>query len=231
MLETQGLNAFYGKSHVLHGIDLRVDSHEVVALVGRNGVGRSTLVKSIMREVETTGRIMFDGTDMAALQTHEVARHGIAYVPEHREIFAGLTVAENLSLVREKPRADQTWTMAHVQERFPNLAERMHTDAAVISGGEQQMLAMARALMSDPKLVLIDEPTEGLAPKIVQDIANILHELKNEGLAILLVEQKLSIALDVADRIYVMGHGDIVFEGTPEAFEKHPDIRQDWLEV
>ncbi|MCE8547977.1 ABC transporter ATP-binding protein [Ruegeria pomeroyi] len=231
MLETRNLNAFYGKSHVLHGVGLRVNSHEVVALVGRNGVGRSTLIKAIMREVQTTGQIIFDGEDLAQMPTHQVARSGIAYVPEHREIFAGLTVAENLALVRAKPRTGALWDIARVLRRFPNLAERMNTDAGVLSGGEQQMLATARALLSDPKLILIDEPTEGLAPRIVQDIARILHELKQDGLAILLVEQKLDIALDVADRIYVMGHGDIVFEGTPAEFEGHPDIRRDWLEV
>lgn len=231
MLETRNLNAFYGKSHVLHGVDLRVNSHEVVALVGRNGVGRSTLIKSIIREVRTRGEIIFDGNDLAPLSTHQVARLGISYVPEHREIFAGLTVADNLTLVREKPREGALWDMARILRRFPNLEERMNTDAGVLSGGEKQMLAMARALLSDPKLILIDEPTEGLAPRIVQDIAHILHELKKDGLAILLVEQKLDIALDVADRIYVMGHGDIVFEGTPEEFEDRPDIRRDWLEV
>ena len=231
MLEISDLHAFYGKSHVLHGVTLTVNPHEVVALVGRNGVGRSTLIKSVMREVATKGSIRFEGVELTGLPTHLVVRHGISYVPEHREIFQGLTVAENLALVRNRPGPGAAWTMERILGRFSNLAERMDTDAGVLSGGEQQMLAMARALLANPRLVLIDEPTEGLAPKIVEEIGRILQELKAEGLASLLVEQKLDIALEVADRIYVMGHGEIVFEGTPQEFSSRQDIRRQWLEV
>lgn len=232
MLEIGSLNAFYGKSHVLRGVDLKIAPGEAVALIGRNGVGRSTLVKSIMREVQTTGSIVFEGQDISGLPTHKVARSGIAYVPEHREIFSGLTVADNLKLGKLAPaRRSDRWTNDALFERFPNLKERKDIDAGVLSGGEQQMLAMARALVSEPRLVLIDEPTEGLAPRIVEQIAAILFDLKKSDLAILLVEQKLDIALDVADRLYVMGHGEIVFEGTPAEFRAAPEIRRQWLEV
>lgn len=231
MLETRNLNAFYGKSHVLHGVGLRVNSHEVVALVGRNGVGRSTLIKAIMREVQTTGQIIFDGEDLAQMPTHQVARSGIAYVPEHREIFAGLTVAENLALVRAKPRTGALWDIARVLRRFPNLAERMNTDAGVLSGGEQQMLAIARALARDIKVLLLDEPYEGLAPVIVDEIEKTLSLIKSQGITTILVEQNAVRALKLADRAVILDTGGVVFDGTAEEVLNNAELRAEYLAI
>lgn len=232
MLEIRSLNAFYGKSHVLHGVDLSVADGEVVALLGRNGAGRSTLLKALTGEVQHVGEIRFDGQDISDWPTHRIIQNGVAYVPESRDIFSTLSVRENLLLgQRAKATPSDRWTIEAFCKRFPNLAERLDAPAGVLSGGEQQMLSMARALLGQPRLVLVDEPTEGLAPKIVEEIGRILIEMKNQGLAILLIEQKLDIALDVADRLYVMGHGEIVFSGTPAEFREARDIQKYWLEV
>jgi branched-chain amino acid transport system ATP-binding protein len=230
MLEVSNLQAYYGKSHVLHGVDLRVGQGEIVSLLGRNGVGRSTTAKAIMGLVDCTGRIVFKDKDLTRLKTYEIAQLGVGYVPESRDIFPTLTVEENLRLGL-KGKAPGRWTYEDMYALFPRLRERQQTQAGVLSGGEQQMLTLARTMMGDPELVIIDEPTEGLAPLIVEMVANFLRALKERGISILLIEQKLTIALQISQRVYVMGHGHMVFEGTPEELKRNKLIRQEWLEV
>jgi len=230
MLLVENLQAYYGKSHVLHGVDLQVGAGEIVSLLGRNGVGRSTTAKAIMGLVDCTGRVLFKGQDVVGWPTYRIAQAGLGYVPESRDIFPGLTVAENL-LLGQKGRRSGRWSLADMYELFPRLRERERTLAGVLSGGEQQMLTLARTMMGDPDLVIIDEPTEGLAPKLVQLVAEFLKALQTRGISVLLVEQKLTIALDVAQRLYVMGHGHMVFDGTPEQLRGNRLIRQEWLEV
>ncbi|WP_423679561.1 MULTISPECIES: ABC transporter ATP-binding protein [unclassified Undibacterium] len=232
LLEIKDLNAFYGKSHVLHGVDLHVKDSEIVSLLGRNGVGRSTTVKAAMGQVHATGSVLFKGEQMIGMKAFQIAHKGLGYVPENRDIFPTLTVEQNLLLgeksnTKTKPR----WEMEDMYQMFPRLRERRNTLAGVMSGGEQQMLTLCRTLMGDPDLIMIDEPTEGLAPKIVELVAEYLKELKNRGVSVLLVEQKLAIALQISQRVYVMGHGSIVFEGTPEDLLANDKIRQEWLEV
>jgi branched-chain amino acid transport system ATP-binding protein len=231
MLEVQDLHAYYGKSHILQGVDLHVDGGEVVSLLGRNGVGRSTTVKAIMGEVPPQGTIRFNGVDIAGLPSHKIAHCGIGYVPEHRDIFPGLTVRQNLTLGIKDPRHPGKWKLADMLGMFPNLAARADTAAGVLSGGEKQMLTICRTLMGDPELVMIDEPTEGLAPIIVQQVGDLIAEIARRGVAILLVEQKLSIAMRISHRVYVMGHGRIVFEGTPADLKSNAVVRKEWLEV
>ena len=231
MLEVRGLNAYYGKSHVLRGVDLDVAEGEVVALLGRNGVGRSTTVKAIMGEVAPVGSVRFRGVDIAGRPSHEIARAGLGYVPENRDIFPMMTVRQNLVLGIKDMRHPGRWTVPQMLDMFPNLAARADTAAGVLSGGEKQMLTICRTLMGDPLLIMIDEPTEGLAPKIVQQVGALISRIAAAGVAILLVEQKLSIALKVAARVYVMGHGEIVYSGTPAEFATREDIRREWLEV
>ena len=235
LLEIRDLHAYYGKSHVLHGVDLTVGEGEIVSLLGRNGVGRSTTVKATMGQVDATGSILFKGEEMIGLKAFQIAHKGLGYVPENRDIFPTLTVEQNL-LLGEKSRKDKAaraprWNLGDMYAMFPRLKERQHTAAGVLSGGEQQMLTLCRTLMGDPDLIMIDEPTEGLAPKIVDLVAEYLNTLKNRGISILLVEQKLAIALEISQRVYVMGHGSIVFEGTPAALRGDAAIRKEWLEV
>ncbi|MHA6824077.1 ABC transporter ATP-binding protein [Ralstonia pseudosolanacearum] len=233
MLDVRGLHAYYGKSHILHGVDLHVGEGEIVALLGRNGVGRSTLAKSIMGMVRCEGHILLRGTDVRGLRTFEVAHRGIGYVPENRDIFPTLTVRQNL-LLGEKRNPHQPkprWQLDDMYRLFPRLKERENTPAGVLSGGEQQMLTLCRTLMGDPDCVIIDEPTEGLAPLIVAQVGEYLKTLKTRGISVLLVEQKLAIALDISQRVYVMGHGQIVFEGTPADLKADARVRQEWLEV
>jgi branched-chain amino acid transport system ATP-binding protein len=231
MLEVQGLHAYYGKSHILQGVDLRIGEGEVVSLLGRNGVGRSTTVKAIMGEVPPQGVIKFKGTDIAGWPNYRIARLGLGYVPEHRDIFPSLTVRQNLMLGIKDTRRPGKWRLQDMLDMFPNLAARADTAAGVLSGGEKQMLTICRTLMGDPDLVMIDEPTEGLAPIIVQQVGDLIAEIANRGVAILLVEQKLSIAMRISHRLYVMGHGRIVFEGTPAELKDNQSVRQQWLEV
>ncbi|RAA06912.1 ABC transporter ATP-binding protein [Ralstonia pseudosolanacearum] len=233
MLEVRGLHAYYGKSHILHGVDLHVGEGEIVALLGRNGVGRSTLAKSIMGMVRCEGHILLRGKDVRGLRTFEVAHRGIGYVPENRDIFPTLTVCQNLLLGEKRnPRQPRPrWQLDDMYRLFPRLKEREHTPAGVLSGGEQQMLTLCRTLMGDPDFVIIDEPTEGLAPLIVAQVGEYLKTLKARGISVLLVEQKLAIALDISQRVYVMGHGQIVFEGTPADLKADARVRQEWLEV
>ena len=231
MLSVRDLNAYYSKSHILQGVSLDVQKGEVVSLLGRNGAGRSTTLKAIMGEVSPKGSIRFRGRELAGLPNHAIARAGIGYVPEHRDIFATLTVRQNLMLGMKDPRREGRWKIADLLEKFPNLARRADSPAGVLSGGEKQMLTICRSLMGDPELIMIDEPTEGLAPLIVTQVGDLLAEIASAGLAILLVEQKLAIALRISQRLYVMGHGRIVFEGTPAALAERADVRQQWLEV
>lgn len=231
MLEVQDLHAYYGKSHILQGVDMHIDAGEVVSLLGRNGVGRSTTVKAIMGEVPPHGAIRFKGKDIAGLPSYSIARLGLGYVPENRDIFPSLTVRQNLLMGVKDPRRPGKWKLEDMLGMFPNLAARADTAAGVLSGGEKQMLTICRTLMGDPELVMIDEPTEGLAPLIVQQVGDLIAEIARRGVAILLVEQKLSIAMRISHRIYVMGHGRVVFEGTPAELKANDAVRKEWLEV
>jgi branched-chain amino acid transport system ATP-binding protein len=233
MLDVTGLHAYYGKSHILHGVDAHVDEGEIVALLGRNGVGRSTMAKAILGMVRSEGSIRFRDQEVLGRRTFEIAHLGIGYVPENRDIFPTLTVRQNLLLGEKRnPRQSKPrWTMDDMFRMFPRLKEREHTAAGVLSGGEQQMLTLCRTLMGDPDLILIDEPTEGLAPMIVAQVGEYLKALKERGISVLLIEQKLAIALDISQRVYVMGHGGIVFEGTPAELKANSQVRKEWLEV
>jgi branched-chain amino acid transport system ATP-binding protein len=231
MLQIDKLHAFYGKSHVLHGVDLQVAPGEIVALLGRNGSGRSTTAKAIMGLVDTQGGIAWKGRPLAGLKPYEIAHRGIGYVPENRDIFPRLTVHQNLQLGQKHGARNPRWSFEDMYTMFPRLRERQHTEAGVLSGGEQQMLTLCRSLMGDPDLVIIDEPTEGLAPKIVELVAGYLVALKARGLSVLLIEQKLTIALEISQRCVVMGHGRVVFEGTPAELKANAAVRKEWLEV
>lgn len=231
LLQVADLHAYYGKSHVLHGVDLQIHQGEIVALLGRNGSGRSTTAKAIMALVDCQGSILWRGHETKGKKTFEIAHLGIGYVPESRDIFPKLTVHQNLVLGQKSSQKNPRWSFGDMYAMFPRLKEREHTEAGVLSGGEQQMLTLCRTLMGDPDLVIIDEPTEGLAPKIVELVAHYLQELKKRGVSVLLIEQKLTIALTISDRCLVMGHGSIVFEGTPQELRANVDIRKEWLEV
>ena len=231
MLEVRDLHAYYGKSHILQGVDMHIDAGEVVSLLGRNGVGRSTTVKAIMGEVRPQGSIKFEGCNIAGLPSYRIAHLGLGYVPENRDIFPGLTVRQNLMLGIKDPRHPRKWRLDDMLRMFPNLAARADTAAGVLSSGEQQMLTICRTLMGDPELVMIDEPTEGLAPIIVQQVGDLIADIAQRGVAILLVEQKLSIAMRISHRVYVMGHGRIVFEGTPAKLQANQAVRREWLEI
>jgi branched-chain amino acid transport system ATP-binding protein len=231
MLDVADLHAFYGKSHILHGVHLNVGEGEIVSLLGRNGVGRSTTIKAVMGQVQKTGSVRFRGEEIGALKAFMVARRGLGYVPENRDIFPALTVRQNLLLGMKTRGQRGRWSMDDMFNLFPVLRERADAPAGVMSGGEQQMLTLCRTLMGDPALVMIDEPTEGLAPMIVEQVARLFDEMKNRGVSILLVEQKLTIALRISQRVYVMGHGQIVFEGTPEDLRNNEAVRKEWLEV
>jgi branched-chain amino acid transport system ATP-binding protein len=231
MLEVQDLHAYYGKSHILQGVDMYIHAGEVVSLLGRNGVGRSTTVKAIMGEVSPQGSIKFKGYNIAGLPSYRIARLGLGYVPENRDIFPGLTVRQNLMLGIKDTRRPGKWGLEDMLQMFPNLAARADIAAGVLSSGEQQMLTICRTLMGDPELIMIDEPTEGLAPIIVQQVGDLIAEIARRGVAILLVEQKLSIAMRISHRVYLMGHGRIVFEGTAAELTANQAVRREWLEV
>ncbi len=231
MLEVEDLHAYYGKSHILQGVHLRVGCGEIVSILGRNGVGRSTTLKAIMGDVPPRGSIAFKGKPIAGLKPYEIAHRGLGYVPEDRAIFPGLTVAQNLLLGVKGGRRPARWSFEDTYNLFPVLRERADTPAGVLSGGEQQMLTICRTLMGDPDLIMIDEPTEGLAPQIVERIAALLQRIAERSISILLVEQKLTIALRISHRLYVMGHGRIVFEGSPVDLRGNEAVRREWLEV
>lgn len=231
LLEVSDLHAFYGKSHILHGVNFTIAPGEIVSLLGRNGVGRSTTIKAIMGDVPPRGSVRFKGHEIAGLKPHVIARLGLGYVPENRDIFPTLTVRQNLYLGQKTMRESERWKMRDMFAVFPRLEERADTPAGVLSGGEQQMLTMCRTLMGDPDLVMIDEPTEGLAPMMVELVGKLLSEIAGRGISILLVEQKLTIALKISHRLLVMGHGEIVFDGTPTELSAAASIRKEWLEV
>jgi branched-chain amino acid transport system ATP-binding protein len=231
MLEVRDLHAYYGKSHILQGVNFSVGEGAIVSLLGRNGVGRSTTIKAIMGDVVRTGSVVFKGRELVGMKPHQVARCGLGYVPENRDIFPQLTVRENLILGMKSTKPGGRWSMDDMFELFPRLKERADTAGGVLSGGEQQMLTICRTLMGDPDLMMIDEPTEGLAPKMVELVADLLERIAARGVSILLVEQKLTIALRIARQLYVMGHGRIVFEGTPADLQANAYIRKEWLEV
>ena len=231
MLEVTDLHAYYGKSHILHGVHLRIGKGEIVSLLGRNGVGRSTTIRSIMGLVDCSGSVRFKDQEIVGLKAYEIAHRGLGYVSENRDIFPTLTVRQNLLLGQKKSNATGRWSMEDMFALFPRLRERADTAGGVLSGGEQQMLTMCRTLMGDPDLVMIDEPTEGLAPKLVELVAQLLEQIAARGVSILLVEQKLTIALRISKRLYVMGHGRIVFEGAPSDLLENAAMRKEWLEV
>jgi branched-chain amino acid transport system ATP-binding protein len=231
MLKIDNLHAFYGKSHVLHGVQFEVGQGEIVALLGRNGSGRSTTAKAIMGMVDCTGSVEWKGRATLGMKPYEIAHLGLGYVPENRDIFPRLTVHQNLMLGQKSARQKGRWSFDDMYAMFPRLKERQHTEAGVLSGGEQQMLTLCRTLMGDPELIIIDEPTEGLAPKIVELVAEYLQKLKERGVSVLLIEQKLAIAMAISDRALVMGHGSIVFQGTPDSLRADAYIRKEWLEV
>jgi branched-chain amino acid transport system ATP-binding protein len=230
MLSVQGLQAWYGKSQVLRGVNMQIEKGEIVALLGRNGAGRSTTLKAIMGGVVRDGAIRFDGAEIGRLLPHQVAKLGLGYVPEDRSIFPDLTTAQNLVL-GEKRGPGGKFGLDDAYALFPRLRERADAPAGALSGGEQQMLAMCRTLMGSPALLMVDEPTEGLAPMMVQKVRELLVAVAERGVTILLVEQKLDIALAISQRLYVMGHGEIVFEGTPASLAGNAGVRREWLEV
>jgi branched-chain amino acid transport system ATP-binding protein len=231
MLKVENLHAFYGKSHVLHGVHFDVQPGEIVALLGRNGSGRSTTAKAVMGMVECHGTVDWKGQPIQGRKPYEIAHLGVGYVPENRDIFPKLTVHQNLMLGQKSSKQKGRWSFDDMYAMFPRLKERQHTEAGVLSGGEQQMLTLCRTLMGDPDLIIIDEPTEGLAPKIVELVGEYLKRLKDRGISVLLIEQKLTIAMAISDRALVMGHGSIVFQGTPDGLRKDAYIRKEWLEV
>jgi branched-chain amino acid transport system ATP-binding protein len=231
MLEIRDLHAYYGKSHILQGVSFDVGAGEIVGLLGRNGAGRSTTIKAIMGDLPRSGSIRFRGEELVTLRPHEIARKGLGYVPENRDIFPGLTVRENLILGMKSTRQRGRWSFEDMFELFPVLQERANVMGGALSGGEQQMLTICRTLMGDPELIMIDEPTEGLAPRMVELVAGLLGRIAERGVSILLVEQKLTIALRISKRLYVMGHGRIVFEGRPDDLKVNAAVRKEWLEI
>ncbi len=233
LLSIRDLHVHYGKSHVLHGVNLNIAHNEVVSLLGRNGAGRSTTMKAVMGLVPASaGSIQLGGRELTGLRPYRISRAGVGIVPEEREVFANLSVEENLRMGQQQAVDGATaWNVEQMFEFFPRLRERRNTGAGNLSGGEQQMLTLCRSLLGCPRVLLIDEPTEGLAPKIVAVVAEAIREIHRRGVSILLVEQKLTIALKVSSRVCVMGHGRIVFEGTPQALTDDPDLMQEWLAV
>ena len=231
MLEVEELHAYYGKSHILQGVSFAVRPGEIVSLLGRNGAGRSTVIKTIMGECRPHGTIRFKGQRIDGMKPHDIARRGLGYVPENRDIFPTLTVRENLMLGMKSARAKGRWSVEQLFELFPILRARADAPGGVLSGGEQQILTICRTLMGDPDLVMVDEPTEGLAPQVVEVVRGLLEGIAAKGVSILLIEQRLTIALAISHRLYVMGHGRIVFEGTPAQLRDNDGVRREWLEV
>jgi branched-chain amino acid transport system ATP-binding protein len=233
LLQVEDLHAHYGKSHILRGVSFTVERGEVVSLLGRNGSGRSTTLKALMGLVSPSGgRVRLAQRQLAGAKPHTICRAGLAYVPEEREVFANLTVDENLRMGEQPPVAEaQRWTTEQMFEYFPRLRERRNTKAGSLSGGEQQMLTICRALLGNPLAILIDEPTEGLAPKIVAQVGESIEDMRRRGLSVVLVEQKLAIALKVSTRVCVMGHGRIVYEGSPQQILADRDVLSRWLAV
>ena len=232
MLVVRDLNTYYGNSHILRGVHAGIPAATSVGLLGRNGMGKTTLIRSMMGYVRpASGEVQVDGRTVTGWPPEKMARLGIGYVPENRDIFPKLTVHQNLLLGQKGSGKGSRWSFEDMYQMFPRLRERQHTEAGVLSGGEQQMLTLCRTLMGDPDLIIIDEPTEGLAPKIVELVGQYLQTLKSKGISVLLIEQKLTIAMAISDRALVMGHGSIVFDGTPDSLRADNYIRKEWLEV
>ena len=228
-LEVEGIHTYYGESHVLHGISLRVDPGEVLAILGRNGMGKTTLVRSIVGFTPPrAGHVRYKDADITRLPSFRMVELGMALVPQGRRVFPSLSVRENLEVAR---RGTGRWSLEQVYALFPRLRERAGNRANKLSGGEQQMLAIGRALMSNPELLLLDEPTEGLAPLLVREVGRVIAELKRSGLSILLVEQNLALALSVADRVHVLSRGQIVHTGTPGELMGNEDVKTRYLGV
>jgi branched-chain amino acid transport system ATP-binding protein len=237
LLAIDGLHAFYGQSHVLQGVTLELAAGEIVSVLGRNGAGRSTLLKAIVGQTRAEGSILFGGRQLLGLKSFEIARCGIAYVPESRDVFPTLTVQQNLLLGVQRagrgmaaPSGAPSWSLDDMYSVFPQLALRRDAAAGVLSGGEQQMLSLCRSLMGNPRLMLIDEPTEGLAPQLVDLLAQFLVALQRRGIAILLIEQKLSIALDISQRVCVLGHGKVVYCGSAQDLRRDRSLCREWLD-
>ena len=231
MLKIKNLHSYYGKSHILQGINMSIDEGEIVSLLGRNGVGRSTFIKSIMGMVKSEGSILFNNKEILGRSIHEIANLGIGYVSENRDIFPDLTVQENLELGKKENKYGIKWNIEELFDLFPNLKTRIKVPGGVLSGGEQQMLTICRSLMGCPKLIMIDEPTEGLSPQMVDNVEMLLRKISDKGVSILLVEQKLTIAFNLSSRLYVMGHGRVVFEGIPKEVRDNKEVIKEWLEV
>ncbi|MFY9316120.1 MAG: ABC transporter ATP-binding protein [Burkholderiales bacterium] len=229
ILEVRNIDTFYGLGHILHGLSLEVAEGEVVALLGRNGAGKTTTLRSITGLTPPRrGAILYKGADISGSSSHVISRKGIAMVPETRDIFSYLTVKENLAIAE---RRSSRWQMASVLERFPGLKERLHHKGRELSGGEQEMLAIARALMTGPDLLLLDEPSQGLAPLVVSAVMETVRELKRQRVSMLLVEQNAEMALQLADRVYVIDHGTVVFEGAPASLRADANITATYLGV
>lgn len=234
MLKISDLRAAYGKAEVLHGVDLNVEPGEVVCLIGRNGVGKSSTMKSIVRDeiTVTSGEVLFDGNSLAGFPPHEVIRLGVGYVPENRRVFASLTVLENLRVPRVVTDPDRRrWSLDEVFRLFPQLHDYRHRKAGVMSGGEQQMLSIARSLLTCPKLLLLDEPHEGLAPKVAEEVVDAIVELKREGVSMIVSEQALNTIRRCADRVYVIDRGMTVWDGSVDGFYADPEITRKYLMV
>ena len=231
MLKVKNLHSYYGKSHILQGINLYIEEGEIVSLLGRNGVGRSTFIKTIMGMVQSEGSILFNNKEILGRPIHEIANLGIGYVSENRDIFPDLTVQENLELGKKENKYGIKWSLEELFDLFPNLKNRISVPGGVLSGGEQQMLTICRSLMGCPKLIMIDEPTEGLSPQMVNNVEMLLKKISSKGVSILLVEQKLTIAFNLSNRLYVMGHGKVVYEGLPKEVKENKEIIKEWLEV
>jgi branched-chain amino acid transport system ATP-binding protein len=233
MLEVRALDAFYGSSQVLFGVDLKLSEGRVLTVLGRNGAGRTTLARALVGRVVRQGSVRFLGREVIDERSFRIARAGVSYVPENREVFDQLNVEENLQLGQRVPLASATsvWNLERCYELFPRLAERRFAPAGALSGGEQQMLVLCRALMGNPRLLVIDEPTEGLSPQMVQRVADTLLKLKREGLGMMLIEQKLDIALELADDVLVLGHGEVVFFGTVSQLRAQPELIETWVGV
>ena len=231
MLKIKNLHSYYGKSHILQGINLSIDEGEIISLLGRNGVGRSTFIKSIMGMVRSEGSVLFNNKEIMGKPIHEIANLGIGYVSENRDIFPDLTVQENLELGKKENKYGIKWNIEELFDLFPNLKTRIKVPGGVLSGGEQQMLTICRSLMGCPKLIMIDEPTEGLSPQMVDNVEMLLRKISDKGVSILLVEQKLTIAFNLSNRLYVMGHGKVVYEGEPKEVQNNRELIKEWLEV
>ena len=236
LLEATNLNTYYGTSHALQDMSLNVDEGEVVALLGRNGMGKSTTLKTVMGLLKPrSGKVVFDGKDVTGLRPHKVARAGIGYVPEERRIFPNLSVLDNLMMGVKGGKIDTSnpdaWTIERIYDHFPFMRDRTNQKGALLSGGEQQMLTIGRTLMGNPRLLMVDEPTEGLSPVMVKEVRDVLEQISKSGISILLVEHNLKVAMSLADRVYLMGKAHLGFTGTKAELDANPEMRAKYLEV